>query len=101
MDRRIKSLIGPTEEKTLHLAGHIHEAHGAHIHAWDTTTAKPPSLQLGGTLLYDNILDPNLDHTVFVNAANWPAGERLHRDISGRVKFGGLGFHPVVVDLKE
>ncbi|KAF8816077.1 Metallo-dependent phosphatase [Phlegmacium glaucopus] len=84
----------------LHLAGHIHEAHGAHIHAWDTT-AEPPSVQSGETLSYDNIHDPNLDHTVFVNAANWPAGERLYRDTSGRVKFGGLGFQPVVVDLKE
>jgi len=84
----------------LHLAGHIHEAHGAHIHAWDTT-AEPPSVQSGENILNENIQDPNLDHTVFVNAANWPSGERMQRDISGMVKFGGPGFRPVVVDLKE
>ena len=49
----------------------------------------------------DNIQDPNLDHTVFVNAANWPSGRRVRRDSWGKVKFAGTGFQPVVVDLKE
>lgn len=82
----------------LHLVGHIHEAHGAHIHAWDTI--EPPSVQSGEYILNDNIQDPNLDHTVFVNASNWPSGERKRRN-KGMIKFGGLGFQPVVVDLKE
>jgi len=83
----------------LHLAGHIHEAHGAYIHAWDT--AEPPSVQSGEIVLNDNIRDPNLDHTVFVNAANCPSGERMRRNSTGKVRFGGAGFQPVVVDLKE
>ena len=84
----------------LHLVGHIHEGHGAYIHAWDT--AEPPSVQAGeDTILNDNIHDPNLDHTVFANAANWPSGRRVERYTGGRVGFGGPGFQPVVVDLKE
>ena len=83
----------------LHLAGHIHEAHGAYIHAWDT--AEPPFVQSDEeNILKDNIQDPKFDHTVFVNAANWPSGRRVRRDSSGRAKFGGIGFQPVVVDLK-
>ena len=84
----------------LHLVGHIHEAHGAYIHAWET--AEPPFVQADDEIiLNDNIQDPNLDHTVFVNAANWPSGKRLRRDSWGRAKFGGAGFQPVVVDLKD
>jgi len=83
----------------LHLAGHIHEAHGAYIHAWDTS--EPPSVQAGEIVLNDNIQDPTLDHTVFVNAANWPSGKRVRRDSRGKVRFGGIGFQPVVVDLKD
>jgi len=80
----------------LHLAGHIHEGHGAYIHAWDT--AEPPFVQAGENILNDNIQDPNLEHTVFVNAANWPSGQRVRLNTQG---FGGAGFQPVVVDLKE
>ena len=83
----------------LHLAGHIHEARGAYIHAWDNT-AEPPSIQASHGIYDDNIQDPNLAHTVFVNAANWPSGERIRREM-GIVKFGGPGFQPVVVDLKD
>ena len=86
----------------LHLAGHIHEAHGAYIHAWDT--AEPPSIQSDEIMLNDNIQDPSLHHTVFVNAANSPSGERMRRNISRGIfptEFGGCGFQPVVVDLKE
>jgi hypothetical protein len=85
----------------LHLVGHIHEAHGAYIHAWDNT-AEPPYVQAGEEIiLNDNIHEPSLDHTVFVNAANWPSGKRVRRNSQGRAKFGGAGFQPVVVDLKE
>ena len=84
----------------LHIFGHIHEAHGAHIHVWDSS--EPPSVQAGEEIvLNDNIQDPNLDHTVFVNAANWPSGKRVRRDSWGRTGFGKAGFQPVVVDLKE
>ena len=83
----------------LHLVGHIHEAHGAYIHAWDT--AEPPSVRSGEIVLNDNIQNPDLDHTVFVNAANWPSGERVRRDGKGEVEFGRSGFQPVVVDLKD
>ena len=90
----------PDLRPRLHLAGHIHEAHGAYIHAWNT--AEPPSVQSDEKIiLKDNIKDPNLDHTVFVNAANWPSGRRARRDSWEQVKFGGSGFQPVVVDLKE
>jgi hypothetical protein len=40
-----------------------------------------------------------VERTVFVNAANWPAGPRAWR--AGRIGFGGKGFQPVVVDLKD
>ena len=84
----------------LHLFGHIHEAHGANIHSWDTT--EPPYVQAGEELiLNDRVNHLDLDHTVFVNAANWPSGKRVRRDSRGRAKFGGAGFQPVVVDLKE
>jgi len=84
----------------LHLVGHIHEGHGAYIHAWDTV--EPPSVQADEEIiLNDNVQNPNFDHTVFVNAANRPSGKRVRRDSWGRVKLGGSGFQPVVVDLKE
>jgi len=41
-----------------------------------------------------------LERTVFVNAANWPAGKNAWRD-GVKIKFGGLGFQPVIVDLKD
>ena len=88
----------------LHLAGHIHEAHGAYIHAWDISE-QPPFVQSGEVVSNDDhhvSQDPNMEHTVFVNAANWPSGARARRDgIGGKVRFGGAGFQPVVVDLEE
>jgi hypothetical protein len=41
--------------------------------------------------------------TVFVNAANWPAGEKAWRPKKGaaRVPFAGPGFQPVIVDLRD
>jgi hypothetical protein len=114
MDRHIKSLIEPMETTTqavklcwhdfqISVQGCISQdtstKHGAYIHAWDT--AEPPSVQAGEIVLNDNIQDPTLDHTVFVNAANWPSGKRVRRDSRGKVRFGGIGFQPVVVDLKD
>ncbi|KAF7348576.1 Ser thr protein phosphatase [Mycena venus] len=40
------------------------------------------------------------EETIFVNAANWPSGPNARR--SGmRVKMGGQGFQPIIVDLLE
>ena len=39
--------------------------------------------------------------TVFVNAANYPMGALAVRDGIRMNLFGGPGFQPVVVDLKE
>ncbi|KAL0955416.1 hypothetical protein HGRIS_001663 [Hohenbuehelia grisea] len=41
-----------------------------------------------------------LGRTVIVNAANWPTGPRAWRD-GANVPFGGIGFQPVIVDLKD
>lgn len=40
------------------------------------------------------------DETVFVNAANWPAGRGAWRG-THRVPFGGPGFQATVVDLRD
>ncbi|KAJ7484379.1 Metallo-dependent phosphatase-like protein [Mycena latifolia] len=40
------------------------------------------------------------EETVFVNAANWPSGPNARRT-GTRVKMGGQGFQPVVVDMLE
>ncbi|KAF9558986.1 Metallo-dependent phosphatase [Agrocybe pediades] len=100
----------------LHLAGHIHEAHGAYIHSWDpATNFEPPQIQNGdekvlrsGEVDYDSMGDAGeKEHTVFVNGSAWPAGRRAARGgrgqnvFSGRAVFGGPGFQPVVVDLKD
>ncbi|KAF5373200.1 hypothetical protein D9757_010556 [Collybiopsis confluens] len=113
----------------LHLFGHIHEAHGAHIHPWSKgndlgslqnspdeeaddesplgPTGAPPSYRNEseeevGVVNEDGntITDP--DTTVFVNASAWPMGLRRsnYQDI-GPAVFGGPGFRPVVVDLKD
>jgi hypothetical protein len=43
-----------------------------------------------------------LEKTVFVNASNWPMGPLASRyGDRMRSMFGGPGFQPVVVDLKE
>jgi hypothetical protein len=41
------------------------------------------------------------DTTVFVNGSNYPAGHLAVRDGVRLNIFGGPGFQPVVVDLKE
>jgi hypothetical protein len=45
--------------------------------------------------------EEHLDTTVFVNAANYPMGALAVRDGIRLSMFGGPGFQPVVVDLKE
>ena len=41
-----------------------------------------------------------VERTVFVNAANWPMGDRTIRGGVVVDEFGGPGFQAVVVDLK-
>ena len=43
----------------------------------------------------------SLEHTVFVNAANWPAGRRAFQPDGRRVPFGEGAFAPVIVDLLD
>jgi hypothetical protein len=70
----------------LHVFGHIHEAHGALVRP-----APAPSV---------DSTHPDGAETVFVNAANWPAGPRA-RDHGVSTPFGGGDFVPVVVDLLD
>lgn len=67
----------------LHLFGHIHEDHGALVHKW------PSNGQSRGT------------ETVFVNGANWPAGEKAYLSSGERSQFGMGSYCPVIVDLKD
>lgn len=57
-----------------------------------------------GTLSQEQAASPEddgeLERTVFVNAANWPAGTRTWRN-GTRVPFGTGPFAPIVVDLKD
>ncbi|KDR66478.1 hypothetical protein GALMADRAFT_80788 [Galerina marginata CBS 339.88] len=91
----------------LHLAGHIHEAHGAYIHTWASSdNFEPPTIQNDDPIVStsQNISDDpsagRMEQTVFVNAANWPMGEKATRD-GVKSSFGGPGFQAVVVDLKD
>ncbi|KAK0226047.1 Metallo-dependent phosphatase-like protein [Armillaria fumosa] len=102
----------------IHLFGHIHEGHGAFVHEWYTGSTETPEVQVENDLDGDYIDDAdeymddgmNLpepyslseggDRTVFVNAANWPMGRHAWGP-KGRSPFGGPGFRPIVVDLKD
>lgn len=105
----------------IHVAGHIHEAHGAHIHTWDPgSNYAPPRVQNdedeqsstedlgltiqgedGGSAANSSADDPSpVEQTVFVNAANYPSGKKSWRGLH-RVPFAGPGFQPVIVDLKD
>ncbi len=44
--------------------------------------------------------EEGLERTVFVNAAAYPSGKRARKG-DMRTKFGGYGFQPIVVDLKD
>jgi hypothetical protein len=112
----------PELRPRIHLAGHIHEAHGAHIHTWDpASNYTPPQVQndendlaprneeLGfynegedeGSAANSSADDASpVERTVFINAANYPTGKKARRG-SHRVPFAGPGIQPVVVDLKD
>ncbi len=94
----------------LHLCGHIHEAHGAYVHPWlqDSTSgqAEAPVAQNSEpqSIKHDELhegFDEGVDYTVFVNGANYPMGHLALRDGVNMNKFGGPGFQPIIVDLKE
>lgn len=91
----------PRLRPRLHLFGHIHEAHGAHIHLWSTGNIKDVQ---NSTLVAQDIELPETqievdDVTVFVNAANWPMGQRKLEYMTSQ--FGGPGFRAVVVDMLD
>ncbi|KAJ3995114.1 Metallo-dependent phosphatase-like protein [Lentinula boryana] len=98
----------PRLRPRLHLFGHIHEAHGAHIHPWSkgnvgnvqNDQVEADDVQM--TEQSDESSEVNEDKdgvTVFVNAANWPMGQR--RREYQNFGFGGPGFRPVVVDMLD
>ncbi|KAK7696081.1 hypothetical protein QCA50_000723 [Cerrena zonata] len=67
----------------LHLFGHIHEDHGAVVCKWSSND------QVHGS------------ETVFVNGANWPAGNKAYLPSGERTQFGMGPCSPVIVDLKD
>ena len=112
----------------IHVMGHIHESHGAHIHAWQCNQAGKfvqPTASDGDTaedeaeqslLAFsteqgesedmdvdgDDSALPTSESTVFVNAANAPrANRRDGTRVRQETVFGGPGYQPVVVDLKD
>ncbi|KAJ7253765.1 Metallo-dependent phosphatase-like protein, partial [Mycena haematopus] len=92
----------------LHVFGHIHEARGAYVHRWKHDSDELPraqnATQLGEpdeeteTPAGDNAIEREAQETIFANAANLPLGRNARRD-GKRVKMGGLGFQPIIVDL--
>jgi hypothetical protein len=106
----------PELRPRIHLFGHIHEGHGAYIHSWPKDAEHPPTIGVvedreGEDLPAfqvdynepghpaNQLVNDALDRTVFVNAANWPSGARAKW--LGKKTFGGSGFLPVIVDLKD
>lgn len=105
----------PSLRPRLHVFGHIHEAHGAHIHKWSPDSLSTPSVQFEMPNTEDNVVSPvpvpeaetttphtdeETDHTVFVNAANWPSGPRAYAPGRNWL-FGGPGFRAVIIDMKD
>jgi hypothetical protein len=111
----------PELRPRIHVAGHIHEAHGAHIHTWDpASNYAPPQVQNDadeehwtedldfkiegedeGFGVHPSAGDATpIERTVFVNAANYPTGKMAWRG-THKVPFAGPGVQPVVVDLKD
>ncbi|TCD62954.1 hypothetical protein EIP91_006185 [Steccherinum ochraceum] len=85
----------PSLRPRLHVFGHIHEDHGVVIHDWSSQDAAPS---------YDTGVateTASRDCTVFVNAANWPAGKKAWQPGGKRTPFGGGSFLPVIVDLLD
>ncbi|KAF9506494.1 hypothetical protein BS47DRAFT_1321799 [Hydnum rufescens UP504] len=76
----------------LHVFGHIHEAHGAYIHTWNDQTDGPLDADACGAR-----------ETIFVNAANQPAGRLAQEALNDghSPNFGGYNFQPVIVDLLD
>ena len=92
----------PELRPRLHVFGHIHEAHGAYVHTWDSddlpTVQNSDPVQASSDM--ETVENDDKERTVFANAANWPMGELSRRD-GVKSPFGGPGFQPIVVDLKE
>lgn len=86
----------PQLQPRLHLFGHIHEAHGAYIQTWDNVVTARPMAQS-----YDPVKqtpgNPAGPKTVFVNASNFSSPSYGRKS----VPFGGPGFQPVIVDLRD
>ncbi|KAG5642908.1 hypothetical protein DXG03_001915, partial [Asterophora parasitica] len=155
---RIGDLVGcealrarlPELRPRLNVFGHIHEARGAAIHAWNSTgtLGKVQARETDIDELFEVQNNPTADiedwgsdgelvaatapstatahvpaipppvfahlastapaesdntlrqETVFVNAANWPAGRSSWRG-TYHIPFGGPGFQPVIVDLRD
>ncbi|OBZ70361.1 Metallophosphoesterase domain-containing protein 1 [Grifola frondosa] len=78
----------PELRPRVHVFGHIHEGHGALLQEWRSSgTPGDDAGNQGGC-------------TVFVNAANWPMGDKARREaFAGRIPFGQGPFQPIIVDL--
>jgi hypothetical protein len=83
----------------IHLFGHIHEAHGAQIRAWEPPDASHPLPTAQNPIPGSYIEDVKTERTVFVNGANWPSGEGSVDFYGKRVRMGEGRFCPVIVDL--
>lgn len=104
----------PELKPRLHVFGHIHEGRGAQIHTWPKDAETPPTVQVVSSRTpgqlppfevdYDGDSSLNeredLNRTVFVNAANYRAGNRA-MSLPLALRIGGPGFQPIVVDLKD
>ncbi|PFH46953.1 hypothetical protein AMATHDRAFT_68646 [Amanita thiersii Skay4041] len=94
----------PQLQPRLHVFGHIHEGHGAYIHSWGTSqnSNSAPSIQAttNSNAVHVHNSYSESPKTVFVNAANMPSGPNAIRN-DRMVTFGGPGYQPVVVDLKD
>ncbi|KAJ6480659.1 Metallo-dependent phosphatase-like protein [Mycena vulgaris] len=99
----------------LHVFGHIHEARGAYTHLWDaddglevqnrSQLCEPEEDvdedESEEATVPDAIVNlPPGAQTVFVNAANSPSGPNIWRN-GKRVRVGGPGVAPIIVDLLE
>lgn len=84
----------------IHLFGHIHEAHGAEIHAWkgDEERGGVSDGPIPGAYPDDGSC-PTAERTIFVNGANWPMGGGTRDDTGRRVGMGEGRFCPVIIDL--
>lgn len=91
----------------LHVFGHIHEAHGAHIHKWATDVGSGEELPVVQNVAFEPSRNSDMEiqevrgTTVLVNAANYPMGPLAVRNGVNLKLFGGPGFQPVIVDLRE